>query len=173
MSVSQHVHVELRTMFRAFRRMPDTRHRRQCPRRLQSEVLLPAMSSDGILNFAVPSNHKTNPRDYWRPDAFKIASLLSLPTEILRTIIDLIPTPTPFSTEPKPLLELDSTLRRLCAVNRRLRRICLPLTYKKIYINLSRISLETQCSALTETSSSLTDPDILRFAKYVESIIRL
>lgn len=59
---------------------------------------------------------------------------------------------------------LDFTLRSLCAVNRRIRIICLPVQFRVLDIGLDMSSLETEKDFMQETV--LSRPDITTLFRY-------
>lgn len=101
-------------------------------------------------------------------------SILCLPTELLQSIAVHIPSSLSFSPliadTPKapwgPLVELEPTLRSLCATNRGLRAIFLPYLYDTIGINLCHPDMNTKC-ARVEAFFLHTHTDILRLIRLV------
>lgn len=92
--------------------------------------------------------------------------MLSLPNETLLAIQGHLP---PFSfftlngPPQEPLVQLDPSLRSLCATNKRFRSVYYSSLYEIVVINLEREELESRCALLT--NSVLKDDKVLALIK--------
>lgn len=102
-------------------------------------------------------------------------SLLSLPTELLQQILSNIPSHFRGDLSDRsswtngPLIELDPTLRTLCATNRHLRSILLPSLYDTVGIVLPRSGLWSECSRVVVLFDR-TGSSILRLIRLVGAL---